>query len=288
MTWYCKEQVNSRNESEDAGGNRTGTRTYKIWADTDETLDSSLLVRAKFGQTAANGEQLPSYAFAFYDNPTLLASHQDIECLDPSVQLWQVVWHYKSLYAGEKNPEEVGYLEWSAVGNLEFRDKWRIDYPMPPAGYPTASIPASVEQVTQGNPSDSAGEPLSAPHLTAEITITEIIGTPPPWATYRAALGRRNSVEFGGYPAGSLLYRPPAVSKAGPGKYRIEHRFAYDQDYHLVMAVKRNTDGEPFLTVQTDGGGAVLRTYASVTYWVQPFQNTYNFYAISPNFVGFA
>lgn len=288
MTWYCRETPDSRRESEDSRGQRTAIRIFHVDAAADETLDTSLLVRAKFGATADNGEQLPSYAFGYVNDLSLLASHPDIESIDPVARLWRVTWHYKSLTAGEVLPEQVGYVEWSSTGDLEFRDKWRLGYAMPPGNYPTATIPPGVEQVTQGAPIDSAGVPVSVMHLTATVAITEVIGTPPPWATIREAIGTRNSAVFGGYPIGSLLYLPPVVSKAGPGKYRIEHRFAYDQDYHLLMTVKRNGDGDPILTVETDGGGVVTKSYAAVTYWTQPFQGLYNFYAISTNFVGFA
>jgi hypothetical protein len=288
MSWYLKELPDSRQEREDSSGARTASRTYKLWAD-DGTITEPLHIRDLFGQTSANGEQLPNYAFPFVTNGSLLAAYPEITPIDPSAQLWHVTWNYKNLHGGEGNPGQAGYLEWSSDGELTFKDKWRGGYSMPPAAYPTGSVPPGVEQVTGGQPNDSSGIALSSPHITGRIVISEIVAAPLDWTPMREAIGRRNSVPFGGFPAGSLLYMVPAVTKAGAGLYRREHRFAYDQDYHLFQVAKLNSDGKPILASDVDGGGNVTKTYAAVTYWVQAFPlPLYNFYAISPNFVGFA
>lgn len=300
MTWTCKYihpvvAPESGAEREAASGARTATRVYRL-SSSDETLDSSTLVRDKFGQTPTTGDQLPNYGFTYGIDGSMLAAFADIECLDSSIQLWQVTWHYKTLSTGEIPAGQPGHVEWkqggggsgSSDGEVAWKDKWKLGYSMPPGSYPDASVPPGTEAVVNGQSIDAAGEPVSAAHISGRVTILEVLdqGAVPNWNAYEPAIGKRNSTTFGGKPPGKLLYLVPSVSYAD-GIYTVEHHFAWDQDFHLVQMARRKGDGR-YETTDTAQVGQPPKLNASIVYWVQPFPQVYNFFGVSPNFVGFA
>lgn len=284
MTWACREQRESRAEQENADGSRTAARVFMVYPLASETFTTPADVRAKFGTTPDQGDSLPGYREQFPGDAGMLAAFVEIEPEAPDQHMWRVVWHYKTLYTGERNPTEEGYLEWGETGSLEFRDKWRNSYPMPPTGYPDASIPAGVSVEVYGTAIDVAGVPVSASHATGEITISENVTSanlPSYRLAWAAASGKRNSAAFAGRPKGSLLLLPPTLSKIAPNMYRVQYRMPWDQDFHCVQVPARTADGE--VRKGTDG----TNLFAELVHWRQPFPLTVDFFTLSPNFATF-
>ena len=82
-------------------------------------------------------------------------------------------------------------------------------------------------------------------------------GTPaaePLWSSYTTYVGNRNSVEFLGFPPGTLLYQGFQTAPED-NYYRMSHTFLYDAWYHLEQIPAPNPTGEPVLVSGVTIGG---------------------------------
>ena len=284
MTWYCKEFTDSRTFS-DSNGALTGSKSFHVWSD-NETLNTALLVQDKFGATATNGETLPAYRSYFDGDGRLVAVSPSIRPVDSSVQLWLVTWQYAEFTFGQKQPNEVGFVEFTANGRAEFRDKWRINTVTPSLNGVYGALPVNNIADIGGEGIDLAGEPLSALHVVQEISISVTLAGPPNWDILRAARGRRNSAQFGGILPGYLLFADYAVSRAFGNKYKVSYRMVEDADAHLVQQAYRDATGKVTLAETSNIVSGALLTRASHVTWTQPFPGLIDFYSIDPWFAG--
>ncbi len=286
MSWQCTEYEDSRH-FDDTNGVLRGERTFTVWSD-DETLNTALLVQDKFGQTSANGTLLPGYFSYFLDDGRLVSVSPNIRLIDAASQTWRVVWTYAQFNFGGSaaTPTDIGWVEFTASGRVEFRDKWRINASIPVVGGIAGQVSLGMWSNIGGESNDIAGTPLSALHRTQEIVVNVTLGGPPQWEIMRAARGRRNLTYFGGIPPGYLLFDSYTVARVTPTRYRVGYRFVEDQDAHLIQSPFRDGKGEIVLgDVATSVGGIKAKVAAAVL-WRQPFPNPIDFYSIDPFFAG--
>lgn len=125
-----------------------------------------------------------------------------------------------------------------------------------------------------GTPIDEAGKPFAWPIRQIELTIDILWDGNdcfPAFVDFADYTNKRNSAEFLGFPAGSLLYLGPSFAPKHFGWYVASHRFLWDQLYHCEQRPKLDIDGKPI----TDGAGGIGN--AAEVYWFQIYDGKFDF-----------
>ncbi len=270
-----------------SSGESTGARTFHVWDDASPLTEPGS-VAALFG---TNGLPIYGDSFPGITDVNLIASDQSIKRLDGHIDTWRVDWVYKEAPLSplqQKDPLDVGYVEVSGDVRGEFVDVWRA---MPASAiasltssggpYPSGSPTVPFQTDIGGSPIDVAGEPVSALVRQAEVEFGVTMDSVPNVGFFGAFVGRRNSVSFNGAAVGKVLFVGAAVRRIGPWKWSIGLRFIADEHFHMRQAPKVNPDG----TVQT-GTYVNNGIHANKVYFVQPYPDFANFYALSPYLTG--
>jgi hypothetical protein len=272
------ELAETRNESWNEG-KISATRRFSIWDDS-APLQTAAAVRALFG-TSVGGTLLPDVAAQFPDDPMLYCKSYSIKVEPSSNFVWTVEFSYENSEPLDKQPQEIGYTQFSVDWAVEFRDVYRID--------PGLNIPEFGNAIGEGTDSncagtsiDSAGEPMSRLHYLGAIEFTETVSMaslPERSELIRVARGRRNLQPFQGAPIGQVLYKGAKASRIGVDRVSLTHSFAQDSLYHMVQVAERDQDGKP-VTIRFYG--STLR--AKNVYWLQPYPGYAEFNLLSENF----
>lgn len=279
------EAMQSRSVST-SSGESSGSRAFHVWDDAAPLTEPGQ-VAAYFG---TNG--LPIYGDVFPNlDVNLIASDVSIKRLDGHIDTWRVEWVYKEAPLSplqQKDPLDVGYVEVSGDARGEFVDVWRA---VPassiasmatlggPYAFGTPVVPFQTD--IGGSPIDVAGEPVSALVRQAEVEFGVTMDYVPNMGFFGAFVGRRNSVAFNGAGIGKVLFVGANTRRIGPWKWSVGLRFLADENYHMRQAPRLNPDGSPQLGSYVNGG-----IHSSYVYFVQPYPDFANFYALSPYLTG--
>ncbi len=187
-----------------SGGRNIATRKFHIWNDSSP-ITTAIGIYQLFGTNniPIYGEQFPGAATPF------VAADPSVKLLDGHTDTWVCEWRYQDgAVGGSQNlqPNDVGYIEFSAGGDAVFEDSWRsltdseLSTLVAAAGLYPYGV-AAAEADIDGISIDSAGYPVSgALRKTITLTVSEIRDTQPNIGYLMGFVGRRNSVPFGGAP----------------------------------------------------------------------------------------
>lgn len=269
------ELAETRNESWSAG-RISATRRFAVWDDSTP-LTSAAAVRALFG-TSVGGVDLPDVGSQFPGDSALYAKSYSLRPEANTRYTWTVEFTYENSEPLEKQPQEIGYTQFSVNWSVEFREFYRTN---PGMVIPQYGSPAGNAEVG-GLPIDVAGEPMTVLHYLGAIEFTETVSLaslPDRSQLIRVARGKRNLTEFQGAPIGQVLYKGASANRIGVDRVSLTHTFAQDALYHMIQVADKKANGDPFLALDTNG---VFR--AGTVRWVQPFPEFANFNILSENF----
>lgn len=195
-----------------------------------------------------------------------------------SRNVWILDFTYENSEPLEKQPQEIGYTQFSVNWSVEFRDIYRVN---PGMNIPQYGSPAG-DAFVGGTSVDVAGEPMSVLHYLGAIEFSETVSLatlPDRSQLIRAARGKRNLTEFQGAPIGQVLYKGASANRIGVDRVSLTHTFAQDAHYHMIQVADKDADGKVQL-IQIPTGEFV----AYACRWRQPFPEFANFNLLSENF----
>lgn len=265
----------TRNESW-SDGKITATRRFAVWNDSTP-LTTAAAVRALFG-TTVDGVDLPDIGSQFPGDTALYAKSYALKPEAESRYVWMLDFNYENSEPLEKQPQEIGYTQFSVNWTAEFREFYRTNPGMviPENGTPSGSIDVGGKAI------DVSGEPMTVIHYLGSIEFTETVSLaslPDRSQLIRVARGKRNLTEFQGAPIGQILYKGASANRIGVDRVSLTHTFAQDALFHMIQVADKKANGDPFLTLDTSG---LFR--AGTVRWVQPFPEFANFNLLSENF----
>jgi len=279
MTVTVRELLDSR-PVENIGGKNSAVRFFSVERDSP-TLTTPDEVALLFGSN-----DLPQKGEAF-PGTTLEAVDYRIRKFEGQTDLFHVTWVYRDATTGgvgiDLQPNEVGYVEVSGNVEAHFEDAWRslssaeMTQLVASGGmYPYGNN--TVFSDIGGSHVDAAGEPVSVMRRRMNVTVSVTTATKPTqFGLWGQFVGRRNNTEFGGAPIGSLVYTGAGFRRFDDGRWTVDHSFVLDSWYHMAQVAWRNMRGD----VGLGGDGK-----AEWVWFVQPFPDFGNFYAIDPYFAG--
>ena len=265
----------TRNESW-SDGKITATRRFAVWNDSTP-LTTAAAVRALFG-TTVDGVDLPDIGSQFPGDTALYAKSYTLKPEAESRYVWMLEFAYENSEPLEKQPQEIGYSQFSVDWSVEFRDFYRVN---PGMSIPQYGSPSN-EAFVGGTSIDVAGEPMTVLHNLSTIEFVETVALstlPDRSQLIRAARGKRNLAEFQGAPIGQVLYRGAKANRIGVDRVSLVHSFSQDSLYHMIQVVDKDADGKPKLVEMPNG-----EKVAQVCRWRQPFPEFANFNLLSENF----
>jgi hypothetical protein len=275
MSLQVVEQLNSRSVSRTQGKLR-GTRVFHVFDDTTP-LTTPNEVSSLFG---AGG--LPYYGEPFPGTSGLGAIDWNIELADGHRDLWIVTWQYQEVAGGgvqPPGPDEVtdpaapGYIEVNATLSAAHVDIWRA---LNRATMDANSLPNSTAHPLgvpdardiRGTHVDSAGYPVSFILRQFELNITLVREGKFDIQKMLAFVWKRNSTAFLTCPAGSLIYCGCSANRIGERKFQYNHKFIFDEWYHMRQSPGRRADGEIYLANHPQVSGIKVAEYVR---FIQPF-----------------
>jgi hypothetical protein len=265
----------TRNESW-SDGKITATRRFAVWNDSTP-LTTAAAVRALFG-TTVDGVDIPDIGSQFPGDTALYAKSYTLKPDIESRYEWRVDFTYENSEPLEKQPQEIGYSQFSVDWSVEFRDFYRVN---PGMSIPQYGSPSN-EAFVGGTSIDVAGEPMTVLHNLSTIEFVETVALstlPDRSQLIRAARGKRNLAEFQGAPIGQVLYRGAKANRIGVDRVSLVHSFSQDSLYHMIQVVDKDADGKPKLVEMPNG-----EKVAQSCRWRQPFPEFANFNLLSENF----
>jgi hypothetical protein len=265
----------TRNESW-SDGKITASRRFAVWNDSTP-LTSAAAVRALFG-TTVDGVDLPDVGSQFPGDAALYAKSYALKPERESRGVWMIDFTYENSEPLDKQPNEIGYTQFTVNWSAEFRDLWRVNPGLAIPQYGSASETADCA----GKAIDVAGEPMTVLQYFGSIEFTETVSLsslPDRSQLIRVARGKRNLTDFQGAPIGQVLYKGASANRIGVDTVSLTHTFSQDALMHLIQRPDKKANGDPMLTLDTNG---VFR--ASMVRFVQPFPEFANFNLLSENF----
>lgn len=164
-------------------------------------------------------------------------------------------------FANQQSDSATRVVSGEIVG--EFMDVWRAGSTLElQGGNPSPTLDISGTKI------DSGGEPMSVGVRKANITILNIRNGSLDTSAIWSNLGKRNSVSFEGFDAGTLLFTGARLNPAGRNRYEFQFNFVYDQFMHMKQRPLREQDGK--IRLNTDKQAAFVSFY-------QPFPGTDSF-----------
>lgn len=264
MSQIVTEQLQSRSLSV-SGGRVTGTRVFVVYD------DASAITQPATITLGANG--MPQQGDLFPGETSVYAISHTIDPLGDGAYTWRVTWQYGP---NTVSPNELGYVERSISQEAVFYELFRINVPSSYSG--NGSNGADIG----GTPIDSGGYPVSRPALVINLDLVENVAEitiPARLVTIAGMVGKRNSVIFEGFAAGTLVYTGATSSRIGTGLFGLAHRFQYRVDGHMIQQPKRTSQGDVGLQFYPQYGFV-----AKDVYFVQPFPQLADFDTLSENF----
>lgn len=267
MAQVVIEKMDSRSISDQAGP-KQGIRRFWVYDDTGSiTLPSQI--------TFGDGT-LPAFGEVFPGEEDIFATYFSIDPVPDSAYTWEVVWTYTpglNQELPDTDPTTPGYVEFSVEYGGVFKDAYR-------AGANAWSTTYAGTDIG-GARVDQAGSPVSVFVPQQRLVVTETITTaslPIRQPSIAIMVGKRNSTEFYGAAAGTLLYEGASGSRVSALTMQLVHRFFYDRYLHAEQSPAMNPDRQ----VDIELNNSVFR--AKTVRWVQPFPDIADFNSLSENF----
>lgn len=291
MSVYVIEQLGSRTVSRTQGKLR-GTRSFHVYDDATP-VETPNDVSRLFG---SNG--LPYFGEPFPGTVSLGAIDWTISKVDGHAALWLVTWEYQEVSGGgvivqppPPGPDEVvdaavpGYIEVNASLSASHVDAWRaIDNATMkansaaggthPSGLPTAADMGGVFI-------DHAGNPVSFILRQFEINITLVRAGRFRPRNMLSYVWKRNSTSFLDCEPGSVIYAGCSVNRIGERLFQYNHKFVYDQWFHMRQSPARDLNGDPYLMSHPQ---STLIKVCEYVRWIQPFPDLTELRNIDPLF----
>jgi len=274
---YVVEQLGSRSVSR-TQGKLKATRTFHVWDDaTPLTTPNS--ISQLFG---SNG--LPYFGEPFPGTTSLGATDWSIARVEGQSDLWSVTWEYQEVSGGgtisppPPAPDEVtdaavnGYIEVNASLSASHIDVFRsIDRATIIAqcstnGRHALGIPDQFD--IGGTRVDSGGHPVSFILRQFEVNITLVREGRFQPRNLLSFVWKRNRTAFLDCEPGSVIYCGCSVNRIGERKFQYNHKFVYDQFFHMRQVPSRDMNGEVFLAPLPNVPGS---SCAETVRFVQPF-----------------
>jgi len=270
MSQVVIEQMDSRSYSSSAG-KTSGSRTFVVYDDaTPITQPASILY-------GSNG--MPAIGDTFPGETDLFAQDFTVTHIADSGYTWRVVWNYTPTGGGSQqptqNPSEPGYIQQAMEYSAQFVDRFRDN---PGLTFPTNGNPDESDIL--GRKIDAGGKPLSVLAMRHRLVIEETVRSTDIYrrsVQIRNAVGKRNLKPFFGASVGTLVYEGGSARRTGLSVFSVEHRFLYDEYYHMAQHAALNSQRE----VDCD---TTAFKYAKTVRWIQPYPNFFDFNLISENF----
>lgn len=291
MSVYVVEQLGSRDISRTQGKLRA-TRIFHVWEDGTPITTPNEVARL-FG---SNG--LPYFGEPFPGTTNLGAIDWRIERADGHVDLWIVTWEYQEVTGGgvivappPPDPDEVtdaaspGYIEVNASLSASHVDIWRaIDR----ATIISMTAPGGPHALGQPQPFDiggtyvdSGGYPVSFIMRQFEVNITLVREGRFRPRNMLSFVWKRNSTAFLDCQPGSVIYCGCSVNRIGERKFQYNHKFVYDEWFHMRQSPYRDQQGEVYLMRHPQVPGMSV---AESVRWIQPFPDLTELRNIDPLF----
>lgn len=265
MSIFVREITSSdRGELQDS--RTTRSRVIQVVGTAGEVpnLEMALRVTDNSG-TSSNGTRPPRVGSDLHpNNPSLLAVGYSGSPIEESGSRtgWQIVYDYMPIPIpgtdlGPPDETEVGFVGISDTVSSIFVDTWRtnVDTPI------EVDNPLSTLDV-KGKPVDSVGKPISTSLVVSTAEVTNIIAGTPPRSVYRLLSNKRNDKTFLAAQPGKLLYIGANTQRLSSTVYRVVHRFAWDDFFHLRQLPK--LDRQTAKVILSDSSNPV--TYGGVNY----------------------
>ncbi len=289
MSVQVRELLESRAISK-KGGKLSATRSFHVWNDATPIVTPGAIATA-FG---TNG--LPVYGEEFPESPNLLARDYEYARVAGHTDLWLIRWDYAESTIGgtlpPKEPGQPGYVEVSATISASMVPAWRALTDSELASlvadggpYPFGSSPTQSD--IQGEPIDVAGNPLQDVVRQVEITITETRSGIPNLLFLLPFVWRRNNNNFLNAARGQLLYCGASINRIDINTFTFAHKFVLDRSFHMRQLAVCDAFGN-VIPMSYPNNPANAREVAAKVIFVQPFPTYANFFAMSPNFQGYA
>lgn len=264
MPQTVHEQLQSRSLSV-SGGKISGSRTFHVWD------DGSPITQPVAIALGANG--MPAKGDLFPGETGVYAISYTADPLGDGANTWRVTWNYGP---NTISPTELGYVERTVTTQSMFRDVYRVNVPGNYGG--NGSNGSDIGGISI----DSGGNPTSHISLSISVALVETVletTVSSRLQTLSSMVGKRNSSQFEGFAAGTLLYKGANSSRIGTGLFSISHEFEFRNDYHMMQQPKKTSQGDVILSFSNTFGYV-----AAHVYFVQPFPSTANFNLLSENF----
>lgn len=291
MSVYVVEQLGSRNVSR-TQGKLKATRTFHVWDDGTAITTPNEIARL-FG---SNG--LPYFGEPFPGTTNLGAIDWSLARVEGHSDLWAVTWEYQEMVGGgvilpppPAGPDEVvdaavhGYIEVNASLSASHIDVWRafdrstLIAQCAPGGTHALGLPA--QQDIAGTKIDAGGRPVSYILRQFEVNITLVRdGRFRPRAML-SFVWKRNQTSFLDCEPGSVLYCGASVNRIGERKFQYNHKFVYDQLFHMRQSAMCDMNGEVMLGPRPGSPGM---SCAEDVRFVQPFPDLTELRNIDPLF----
>ncbi len=136
----------------------------------------------------------------------------------------------------------------------------------------TGDIDNPTAKDINGDEIDEGGTPTTIVAIDRRFNTSEKMSNFPALDAYSGLIGKRNSSNYEGGEAGSILYLGFSWNyDTGSGLWNVNHQFAVDKKTHHAEQVAK-TDPQGDVIKKAVGIGEEKRFVASHVYWVQPFE----------------
>ena len=258
------EQVGSRELSKDSKGKLTGSRTFLVYDDS-----GTLTVDDVFDTVG-----LPTIGQPHPDSDSIVAISYSLRYHADRVATYVVTYSYGVMdydHSNEDATEEDNSdvdqdtaQAFSIRVGLSIIDIWKSEPDMPSNKDTPARTDIGGTLVSEG------GYPISMALPIAELTLSQKISGFYNASAHLAKVGLRNSSEWQGFEAGSVLFTGVDVTQDQSGNNDISYQLTYDKNYHLRQVPERDEDGNPKVSLASDP--PTLNVF-----FKQPFKQTTDF-----------
>lgn len=253
-----RQQTNNRD-------NQSGTREFLVY-ENDESQPQPTLQQAvsSTGIRLFTRDQTPVLGRLI---PIEVNVSTDLEAFGK----FKVSWKYGLEEGGfDTTPGDPDFIDFSITQRPVSVDTYRV-------GDINTTGTDSIQQDILGEKVDSNGDPVTrfVNQQELSITVRSESFSNIPIATSLATLGKRNSTEYLGAPAGYLLYTGLSVQRDGVDSYNTTLNFVYDEDAHRRQVPQRDVNGT--IIPVNDGSDDAPKMRAKFVHLIQPFPETTNF-----------
>lgn len=275
MSVQVVEQAGKGEISRNNDGKMSARRTFLVYDDSGEPL----LV-----DNVLDNSDLPQMEDEHPDSADMIVGSYSIREHSDRSYAYEITYSYASpteVVAGDaggadplNNNQNSGVIDgadpdsavtaFTITVSLSIVDIWKSD--------PT--IPDDIDNPSRedigGTSVSEGGYPISLALPTAKITMNQRFTGVFYAGTYLSEIGKRNTSEYHGFDAGSLLFMGVSVSQDTSGFNEVTFEIAFDSDFHMRQVPQRDEDGNPTVDLTADPPTVTV-------FFKQPFPNTTSF-----------